>query len=83
VLTEEVLAHRLQVHNLGFLDIGEQGKNLVVSSMHREHNRDQNQLGDNRKQYTTDHHYQEVPLVVNHPFQMELIVAIRYVQTSC
>ena len=50
--------------------------------MHRKHDRHQNQLGDHREQYTTDHHDQEIPLVVDHPIQVEWVVAIRDGLTS-
>ncbi len=50
--------------------------------MHGEHNWDQNQLRDHCEEDTTDHHYQEVSLVVDHPIQVEIVVAIRYRLTT-
>jgi hypothetical protein len=45
--------------------------------MNREHNGNQDQLGDHGKEDTTDHHYQEVSLVVDHSIQVEFVIPIR------
>jgi len=46
------------------VDVSKQRKNLVIGSVDSEHNWEQDELGDDCEDYTTEHHDEEVLFVI-------------------